>query len=78
MCQIKMINNDNNITDNNNNRSLAPSHLFLMFTQSIKFSTFHFHVLKNTDVWKKGFMKLTENERLLLSASFKAKLEASF
>ena len=31
---------------------LAVSDLFHMFTQSIKFYTFHYHVLKSTNVWK--------------------------
>ena len=29
---------------------LAASNLFHMFTQSIKFCTFHYHVLESTDV----------------------------
>ena len=35
------------------NGCLAASNLFHLFTQSIKFYTFHYHVLKNTDVSKR-------------------------
>ena len=30
---------------------LAPSDLFHMFTQSVKFYTFYHHILKSADVW---------------------------
>ena len=36
---------------------LAASYLFHMFTQSIKFYTFHYHVLKSTHVCEVWFMK---------------------
>ena len=36
---------------------LASSDLFHLFTQSIKFYTFHYHVLNSTDVWKMWFIK---------------------
>ena len=39
-----------------------------VFTQSIKFYTFYYHVLKKTDVWQMWF--ISKNEWLLLSASF--------
>ena len=39
------------------NDCLAASDLFHMFTQSIKFYTFYYHVLKSTDVWKMWFIK---------------------
>ena len=32
---------------------------FHMFTQSIKFYTFHYYVFKSTDVWKMWFIKQT-------------------
>ena len=35
-------------------RSLAASDLFHMFTKSIKFYTFHCHMLNSRDVSKKG------------------------
>ena len=34
------------------NGRLAPSDFFHMFTQSIRFYTFYYHVPKSTDVWK--------------------------
>ena len=34
------------------NGCLTPSGLFHMFTQSINFYTFHYHILKSADVWK--------------------------
>ena len=37
---------------------LAASDLFQMFTQSIKFHTFHFHVLESVDVWKIFYGKI--------------------
>ena len=39
------------------NGCLASSDPFHVFTQLIKFYTFHYHVLKNTDVWKMWFIK---------------------
>ena len=60
------------------NRSLAPSDLFHIFTQSIKFHWFQCHILKFTDVWKRWFIKLTENKQLFLLASFTVKLELIF
>ena len=39
------------------NGCLAASYLFHMFTQSIKFYTFHYHVLKSTHVCEVWFMK---------------------
>ena len=41
------------------NGCLATSDFFRMFTQSIKFYTFHYYVLKSTDVWKMRFIKYT-------------------
>ena len=41
------------------NRRLAASDLFHMFTQSIKFYTFHYQVLKSPDVCKRWFKKQT-------------------
>ena len=38
------------------NRSLADSDLFHMFTYLIKSYTFHYHILKSTDVWKRSFI----------------------
>ena len=49
-----------------------------MFTQSVKFYTFHCHILKSANFWKRWFIKQTENERLLLSASFTADFELVF
>ena len=49
-----------------------------MFTQSVKTYTFHCHILRSTDVWKRWFIKQTQNERLLLSASFTANFELVF
>ena len=40
------------------NGCLASSDLFQLFTQSIKFHTFHYHVLKNVDVWKMFYGKI--------------------
>ena len=60
------------------NRSLAASDLFHMFTQSINFYAFHCQILKSIDVCKKWFIKYVENERLLLSASFTAKIWVGF
>ena len=37
------------------NGCLAASDPFHMFIQSIKFYTFHYHMLKITDVWKSTF-----------------------
>ena len=51
------------------NRSFAVSDLFI-WLQSIKFYTFHCHILKNIDVWKRWFINETENKLLLLSVSF--------
>ena len=39
------------------NGCLAASDLFHMFTQSIKFYTFHCHLLKRAEVWKMWFIK---------------------
>ena len=39
------------------NGCLAASDLFYMFTRSIKFYTFDYHILKSTDVWKRWFIK---------------------
>ena len=58
--------------------SSAASHLFHMFTQSVKTYIFHCHILRSTDVWKRWFIKQTQNERLLLSASFTANFELVF
>ena len=52
--------------------------LLTFFTQSIMFCTFHCHTLKCRDGWKSWFIKETENEWLLLSASFTAKFELVF
>ena len=41
-----------------NNASLATSDLFHMFTQSIKFYTIHYDILKGTDGWKGPFVNL--------------------
>ena len=38
---------------------LAASEIFHMFTLSIKFYTFHYHILKGTDVWRRWFIKKT-------------------
>ena len=35
------------------NRNFAGSDLFHMFTQSIKFSTFHCHLVKGTNAWER-------------------------
>ena len=39
------------------NGYLAVSDLFHMFTQLSKFFTFHYHLLKSTDVWKMWLIK---------------------
>ena len=39
------------------NGCLAASDVFHMFTQSIKLYTFHYHVLKSTDVCKRRSVK---------------------
>ena len=49
-----------------------------MFKQSIKFYTFHYHVLKSADVWKTDSSNRPKNEWLLLSASFTAKFGLVF
>ena len=50
-----------------------------MFTRSVKFYTFHYHILKSTDVWR-WFMKYADskNEWLVLSASFTIIFELVF
>ena len=57
------------------NRSLAAVDLFYMTTQLIKFYTPDCDILRSTDVWTRRFNKQTENEWLLLSATFMAKFE---
>ena len=37
--------------------SLTASDIFHVFTQTIKFYTFHCHILKSTDVWTRWFIK---------------------
>ena len=60
------------------NKSLTASVLFYIFTQSVNSYTFHCHILKGAEVWKIWFIKSTENERMLLSASFMPKFELVF
>ena len=63
------------------NKTLAPPDLFHMFTQPIfkkKLYTFHYHILKSTDVWKRWFTNYAENKWLFLSTSFTAKFELVF
>ena len=71
------------------NRSLAPSELFHMFTQSIEvWAISHVYPIiwvlyipllrKSTDVWEIAFIKQTKNERLFLSATFTAKIVLVF
>ena len=40
-------------------RRLTASDIFHQFTQSIKFHTFHYHILKSVDVWDRRFIKYT-------------------
>ena len=58
--------------------AFAGSDVFRMFTQSVMFHTFHCHILKSKYLWKRWFIKLTENERLLLSAPFMGKFKLVF
>ena len=46
-----------------NNGDLATPDLFHVLTQSIKFYTSHYHILKSTDVWKMRFI----NERVKMN-----------
>ena len=46
---IKTTAKKSKINNTKNDCSVTASDLFLMFTQSIKFFTFHYHVLKSTD-----------------------------
>ena len=41
------------------NGCLAASDLFHIFTQTIKFYRFYYHILRSTDAWKMGFIKQT-------------------
>ena len=59
------------------NVCLAASDLFNMFTQSIKFFAFHYHVLKSRDVCMVHQID-SKNEWLLLPASFTAKFGLVF
>ena len=56
------------------NGCLAAYDLFRVFTQSIKFYTFHYHVQMKNVIHQID----SKNEWLLLSASFTAKLELVF
>ena len=50
-----------------------------MLTQSVKFYTFYFHLLKSTGVRKNVIDQIdSKNEWLLLSASFTAEFELTF
>ena len=46
---IKTTAKKNKIKNTKNGCSVAASDLFHMFTQSTKFFTFHYHILKSTD-----------------------------
>ena len=59
------------------NGCLAASDLFHMFIQSLKFYTFHYHILKSTDAYLIHQID-SKNEWLLLSASFTAKFVLVF
>ena len=41
------------------NIRMAVSDLFHVFTKSIKFYTFYYHIVRSTDIWKMWFIKLT-------------------
>ena len=58
------------------NGSLVASYVFVMSTQSIKFHTFHCHILKSAGLTIDCSKLTIENKRLLLSASFTAKVES--
>ena len=61
------------------NGRLAASNRFYMFTQSVKFCTFHYDVFKSTDAWKMWLYQIdSQNEWLLLSASFTTKFGLVF
>ena len=49
-----------------------------MFTQTVKFYTFHCHILKGANIWPRWLIKQTENERSLLAATFTAEFESVF
>ena len=46
---IKTTAKKNKIKNTKNGSSVAASDFFHMFTQSTKFFTFHYHILKSTD-----------------------------
>ena len=60
------------------NGCLAASDLFHVFTQSVKFYTFHYYVFKSTDVSKTIPQADSKNEWLLFSASFTSKFGLVF
>ena len=58
---------------------MAAFDLFHMVTQSIKFYTFHYHLLKSTTYLKNVIHQIgSKNEWLLLSASFTGKFGMVF
>ena len=57
---------------------LAASDLFDMFTQLIKFYTFHYHVIKGTHAWTKIHQRGSKNEWLLFLAGFTEKFALVF
>ena len=59
-------------------RSMTASDFCHMCTQSIKFYTLNCHILKSKDVWLRWFIKQTEDEQFVLSATFTAKFELAF
>ena len=58
---------------------MAASDLFDMFTQSVKFYIFHYHVFKEYRCLKNVIHQIgNKNEWLFLSAGFSAKFELVF
>ena len=57
---------------------MAASDLFLVFTQSVTFYTFHHHVLRVQIFEKFDSSNRSKNEWLFLSVSFTAKFELVF
>ena len=68
------------------NRSFAVFELFHMFSESNKVNIFYCHILKSADVWTRWFINPwssreyneSNNERLLLSATFTTKFQLVF
>ena len=56
------------------NRCLAAPDVIHIFTQFVKLFTFHCDILNSVNFLIRWFMKLPENERLLISATFTAKV----